>query len=104
MKLILINLQEKTSDFIGVTPNQQLYCADDFLTYDNNQVASIGDQHEAFLLRVLRRIREGKFSNKNIKLFDEDGEIGITEDGDLLRNLPMFKWRAKELFDNGKMI
>lgn len=103
MKLILLNMINP-SDWVGVTPLGQTSCADDFLTYHSYTVASIGDQHEAFLLRVLRRIREGKFSNKNIKLFDEDGEIGITEDGDLSRNMPMMEWRAKELFNNGGVI
>ena len=103
MKLIILNMIDP-SDWVGETPTDQLHSADTFLDFSNYMVASIGDQHEAFLLRVLRRIREGKFSNKNIKLFDEDGEIEITEDGDLSRNLPMMEWRAKELFNNGGVI
>lgn len=103
MKTILLNMMEP-SNWIGVKPNDQLHDADAFLVNDNYMVAAIGDQHEAFLLRVLRRIREGKFSNKNIRFFDEDGEIIISDDGDLSRDLPMLQWRAAELFNNGGMI
>lgn len=91
--------------FVGVTPEEQLKSCDAWLERSEDIKFHLGAQHEAFLLRLLRRVREGKLDHTQIQFYDQGTINPITPDGDF--RLPVkggfFNWRAKELFDSDEI-
>lgn len=56
---------------------------------------------EAFILRLLRRVREGLLTPEQIELYNPNMQlVGITDDGDLTSQWPLgfYGWRLDELF------
>jgi hypothetical protein len=55
---------------------------------------------EAILLRVLRRVREGKVNPEQLRITVDGQVMGITDDGDFNCRFPggFYEWRTNELF------
>jgi hypothetical protein len=91
---------KKGLSFLGSTPQQQLEAADERIAKSGDIELHLGAQHEAFVLRLLRRVREGVLSPDKIQFYDQGSLNHVTPDGDFEKPIKggFFVWRADELF------
>jgi hypothetical protein len=82
--------------------SEALKFADDVLSYapDGKTLEPSEWAAEAILLRVLRRVREGKVKPNQIKVTVDGTVLGVTDDGDFDQPFPggFYNWRTDELF------
>lgn len=102
--MIYINFDgtKRGVSYLGNTPAEQLATADSWLAIarDKDIELHLGSQHEAVLLRILRRVREKAINPDDINFSVNGMVIEITPDGDFAEPIPggFFEWRAAELF------
>lgn len=100
--MIYINFDEtkRGLSFLGLTPKEQQDKIEDWLVKLGDIELHLGAQHEAVMLRILRRVREGLLSPSKIEFYCQGKLIPITPDGDFAEPIPtgFYNWRSKELF------
>jgi len=96
-------LMEFPEDRLG--PLYQLELADLIIEWSNEHNVVFCTQSEAIILRILRRIREGKLQPDQVDVWfaDDNKEpirLNIDTDGEFVDQWPngFFDWRAEELF------
>ncbi len=99
----LVSIQQQETDqflFVNVHNRQEGELRTDVIV-----TRRAWTQSEACVLRLLRRVREGRIKPESLHLYfhDHDGKydrIPVTEDGDLRWHPPLgfFDWRDSELF------
>ena len=104
--MLYINIipNKEITKLSGVTINlinpQEAFILADFALIHGGYLEPSEWAAEAILLRVLRRVREGKVKPNQIKVTVDGTVLGVTEDGDFNQPFPggFYNWRADELF------